>query len=36
MSKKQYPKWNPKAKRYINPKTKRFVKSVKGGMGKRK
>ena len=36
MPKKKYPKWNPEAKRYIDPETKRFVKSAKGGKGKRK
>lgn len=35
MSKKT-PKWNPGAKRYINPDTKRFVKSVKQGTSKKK
>jgi|GEM_PF-6548884 len=33
---KKTPKWNPDAKRYVNPTTKRFVKSVKEGTGKKK
>jgi len=33
---KKTPKWNPGAKRYVSPKTKRFVKTVKKGTGKKK
>ena len=36
MSKKINIKWDPKTQRYINTKTNRFIKTVKGGKGKRK
>lgn len=34
---KKTPKWNPDAKRYVDPNTKRFVETVKKGKtGKKK